>query len=226
MQKITIIAVLLSAIVLSIAAELVSQDYLQKVHPEIEEQVQTNVLKLGSFSDYIQQKETIDQAEVTQEILDEADPEETPELDVNEFPSSVKLETLVRSLDITRLQLESKPAPDRLFDSFQISKEQALKNVYAILKSDGSTIASIEEITTDDVKKTKQIFEEIKAVANSIPSFNINQTDQFGTNSFYINPDEEIESAFLVAYEGTVIYAVAYQKTYHEQFKDWFELLL
>jgi hypothetical protein len=225
-QKITIIAVLLSAIVLSIAAELVSQDYLQKVHPEIEDKVQANVLKLGSFSDYIQQKETIDQAETTQEILDEAAPEETPQLDTSEFPSSVRVETLIRSLDIPRLQLEAKAVPSKLFDSFQISKTQAQKDAYIVIKSDGNIIASIEEIITDDEKKSKQIFEEIKAIVNSIPSFNINQTNQFGENSFYINPNEEIESAFVVIHKGTLIYAVAYQKAYHEQFKAWFELLL
>lgn len=224
MQKLTILAVLLSAIVLSIAAELVSQDYIQKVRPEIEDQVQANILKLGSFTDYIEDKEVIDQAETTQEIIDEIDP--STELNPSPLPTSVRLETLITALDIPRLQLVPADTPAKLFDSFQISDDLIVKNVYALIASDGQTIASIQEITTDDEKKTLQIFEEIKAVANSIPSFNVNQTNEFGDRSFYINPSQAVDSAFLVNQKGIIIYAVAYQKDYHDSFKDWFELLL
>jgi hypothetical protein len=223
-QKLTIIAVLLSAIVLSIAAELVSQDYIQKVHPEIEDQVQANILKLGSFTDYLEPKSVIDQAQTTQDILDEIDPSQ----DINSSPlvTSVRLETLITALDISRLQLKPAEAPEKLFDSFQISEELMTLNVYALIASDSQTIASIQEITTDDEKKSKQIFEEIKAIAGSVPSFDINQTNEFGDQSFYINPTQEVDNAFLVNQKGTLIYAVAYEKQYHDEFKEWFKLLL
>ncbi len=224
MQKITIIAILLSAIVLTIAAELVSQDYIQKVRPEIEDQVEANVLKLGSFTDYIQQKELIENAEEAQEIIDEAAPEQPS--DSNEALESVRLNTLILELDIPRLQLRFQEIPERLFDSFQISKDLVNKEVYAIVSSDQQTIASIQEIVTDDEKKSQQIFEEIKAISSSVPSFSINQTNEFGDRSFYINPNQDSDSAFLINQKGTLIYAVAYQKQYHDQFKDWFELLL
>ncbi len=224
MQKITIIAILLSAIVLTIAAELVSQDYIQKVRPEIEDQVEANVLKLGSFTDYIQQKELIENAEEAQEIIDEAAPEQPS--DSNEALESVRLNTLILELDIPRLQLRFQEIPERLFDSFQISKDLVNKEVYAIVSSDQQTIASIQEIVTDDEKKSQQIFEEIKAISSSVPSFSITQPNEFGDRSFYINPNQDSDSAFLINQKGTLIYAVAYQKQYHDQFKDWFELLL
>lgn len=232
MQKLTILAILLSTMVISVAAELVSQDYIQQVRPEIEDQVQSNVLKLGSFTDYIQQQEVIDQAEDAQEIIDNS--ENNPELDTDEEPSpsapevasSVRLESLFPALEVIRSELQFQAIPEKIFASFQISKDLFTKEVYGVIKSDQQTIASIREITTNDEKKSIQVYQELKAIASSFPQFSVNETNEFGDRSFYINPNQDSDSAFLVNQKGNLIYAVGYQKQFHQSFKEWFELLL
>lgn len=231
MQKLTILAILLSTVVISITAEMLSQDYIQTVHPEIEEKVESNVLKLGSFTDYIQQQEVLDTAENAQDLLDPSAKEsETPETDNQQgnqtFDTSVTLETLIVALDVPRLNFEFSTPPARVFESFQLQSDAISKTVYGVVQSDSNTIASIREITSDNQQKSLQVYQELKAIAQSVNTFTVNETNEFGDNSFYINPNSETDSAFLVNQKGSIVYAVAYQKAYHDAFKEWFEVLL
>lgn len=231
MQKITILAVLLSIITISVTLELVAQDYIQKVRPEIEETVEASVLKLAPFTDYIESQQVIQQASQAQEVIDQAqesrqeeeaaEPQETPQ-----NPTSVRLDSLLPALDISRLQYESQTPTTTIFNLIQLPDLDINKNVYGFLRSNGDLIGSISEITSENQKESQQIYQEIKAIAGSFREFSINETNEFGTNSFYVNPAQENEDAFLVMHKGNLIYALAYNKDLHPQFKEWFELLL
>lgn len=229
MQKITILAVLLSIITISITLELVTQDYIQKVHPEIEEKVQASVLKVAPFTDYIKSQQVIQQASEAQEIKDKVEElkqETTPDPEVPSNPTSVRLDSLLVALDIPRLQYDAQSPTTKIFNLVELKDLDINKNVYGFLRSDGALIGSISEITSQDEKESRQIYQEIKALAGSFQGFSVNETNDFGTNSFYINPAQENKDAFLVMQKGNLIYAVGYQKTLHDKFKDWFELLL
>lgn len=229
MQKITILAVLLSALIISITAEMLSQDYIQTVRPDLEQSIEANVLKVASFTDYIQQQEVLDTAQNAQELLEDNTDETSPsntETETVDPSTSVRLETLIRALDIPRLNFSFEQVPVRVFESFQLQSNAISREVYGLIKSDTTTIASIREITSDDQQKSLQVYQELKAIAESVPNFTVNETNEFGDSSFYINPITENNSAFLVNQKDNLIYAVAYQKNFHDAFKQWFELLL
>lgn len=229
MQKITILAVLLSIITISVTLELVAQDYIQKVRPEIEETVEASVLKLAPFTDYIESQQIIDQASQAQEVIDQANQtqqEQTSEEESSPNPTSVRLDSLLPALDISRLQYESQAPTTTIFNLVELKDLDINKNVYGFLRSDGDLIGSISEITSTNEKESQQIYQEIKAIAGSFREFSVNETNEFGSNSFYINPSEENKDAFLVMHNDNLIYALAYNKDLHSQFKEWFELLL
>ena len=230
MQKITILAILLSVIVITITAEMLSQDYIQTVRPDIEQTIQSNVLKVASFTDYIRQQEILDTAQIAQELLDDSSPNspQSPDLNRNQVTilKSVRLETLITALNVPSLNFQFETPPDRVFGSFDLQSNAIARVVYGVINSDNTAIASIREITSNDQQRSLQVYQELKAIASSVPTFTINETNEFGDNSFYINPNQDSDSAFLINQKDNLIYAVAYQKRFHDSFKQWFELLL
>ena len=70
-----------------------------------------------------------------------------------------------------------------------------------------------------------EIYNFLKERVNEAVNMYVNETNQFGTNSFYMNDDKRPETAFLTTRIGGLLYAFSYPKEYHSQVKNLIKLI-
>ncbi len=70
-----------------------------------------------------------------------------------------------------------------------------------------------------------EVYQLIKLRSSEGLNVNINETDQYGAGSFYLNDPSRSNTAFLTVRIGAVIYAFSYPKDYHAQIKNLIQLI-
>lgn len=73
-----------------------------------------------------------------------------------------------------------------------------------------------------DIDEVYQLFKMRAAEGSGIE---VNETNDFGVNSFYMNDSTRSNTAFLTVRIGSLIYAFSYPKEYHSQVKNLVQLL-
>jgi hypothetical protein len=227
MQKFTIFTVILSVIIITIIAELVVQDYLQKVYSPL---VQTNTLGTSNFDDFI--APFADKAEEdtgTQELADRIK-ELIPSTTNNsiEVVASKPFDEIIKlapALQIPNLAFEQVTYENRLFQLIDTTSLNLSGAAAADINVGSAAIGSSYELKSRTPVDAEKNFDEIRILANSFPSIDTNQTNQFGDRSFYINHLVKVGEVFLVVQQDAVIYAFSYKKEYHETFKTFFGVL-
>lgn len=72
---------------------------------------------------------------------------------------------------------------------------------------------------------TDEVYQLFKMRATEGAGIEVNETNEFGVNSFYMNDSTRSNTAFLTVRIGSLIYAFSYPKEYHSQIKNLVQLL-
>lgn len=250
MQKFTIFTIIFSTLVITIIGELVVQDYLQKVYNP--SSLQANALGAGDIQDYVapfdaasdQTEEQSSVAELTarlQELANNTNPDSTKEdssqetdadsvrpnsreelINANSEQPFERIESLLPALQIEGLALSKDSYNQRLFQLIDTSSLDFVSTEYAVLNQNDQAVGSAYEFELRTAVDAENAFDEIRILANSFPSIDTNQTNQFGERSYYINHLVKVGEVFLVIQDQNKIFAFAYKKEFHEKFKTFF----
>lgn len=239
MQKFTIFTIILSTLIITVIAELVVQDYLQKVYSPSTQSLQANTLGTSNFDDFIapftaETKEDSNASELADRIKalipkssdSENDTTSTAEVivqDTNIKPFA-RLIQLSPAMQINGLNYQESAYNNKLFQLIDTTTLTLSKTSFANIQVDNTIIGSAYELESRTSVDAEQNFDEIRILANSFPNIDTNQTNQFGDRSFYINHLVKVGEVFLVVQKGTTIYAFSYKKDYHETFKTFFAI--
>jgi len=95
---------------------------------------------------------------------------------------------------------------------------------YKILENNINSGIISEQIFPDSTIASN-VYEILKSQVSGNPIFAINETSQYGDNSFFANNAEEKNSVFLVVKKGNRLYTFHYPARNHNKIKNLIELL-
>jgi len=242
MQKFTIFTIIFSTIVITIIAELVVSDYLQKLYAN-PQNLQASAISSSNFENFVapfeqqdvEQSETAELARRLQQIAGTQTP--VAEQDLSQAPIEQNVATaptistqtapltrvsnLLPALRIQGLQLSPKVYDNRLFQLISTEALDATRSTFATLDIDQEVMGSVYEFLFRTPVDAENAFDEIRILANSFPNIDTNQTNQFGDRSFYINNLVKVGEVFLVVQKDNYVYAFGYKRDSHETFKTF-----
>lgn len=91
--------------------------------------------------------------------------------------------------------------------------------------SDRSTIVETWEIKGTDSSMSDEVYNLLKNKFLSSLEVSVNETNQFGQQSFYVNFEGKDANTFLVVKQYNSVYALSYLKDYHNLIKAFFKLV-
>lgn len=238
MQKFTLFTIIFAVIVLSITAELVTQDYLAKLYPQ---NSAANIL--ATIDDpNLDKDEPVAEKEVESEKEAEADVVDAEDIDpiakiksaadriAQNFKPSEAIMALVPAIDLPGIKYEAINFNGKLFDLFDVNEldpdDVSLGTLSVVAGEQKTLIGAAYELPFPDKADARRFYTRIKSEAKAASDIDTNETNQFGENSFYINHQAKVAQVFLVTLKGDKVYAFAYKNEYHETMKPFLGLLL
>jgi hypothetical protein len=86
------------------------------------------------------------------------------------------------------------------------------KNVIQLLDGNEVQVLRVYEFNFSDSSSSQEIYDFLKAKIKDELGVTINESNQFGLSSFYVNFQEEKPDAFLVVKTRSNVYALSYPK--------------
>lgn len=94
-----------------------------------------------------------------------------------------------------------------------------------IIKSDETMFAKVYILSTGPSSSISEVYKVLKIRGAEGLELEINETNQYGDGSFFINDSRRPNTAFLTFKLGNLIYGFSYPKEYHSQIKNLVKLL-
>lgn len=136
----------------------------------------------------------------------------TPE---NFLVKNVSSELLMKA-GFNNVVVKPRPFNGRLFDRFDLDMLSYLniveKSVIQIIDGNETEVLRVYEFDFSDDAGAQEIYDFLKAKIKDELGVTINETNQFGLSSFYVNFNSNSEKAFLVVKTRTNVYALSYPK--------------
>lgn len=106
-----------------------------------------------------------------------------------------------------------------LYKTINIGDLYGIKAEKNSIKNDSSSFAKIYVVIPDDPKNAEEIYRVIKTRAAEGLEVEINETNDYGAASFFMNDSRRPNVAFLTVRINSLIYGFSYPKQYHPQIK-------
>jgi hypothetical protein len=241
MSKLTVLVLLVSAFVIIMSAQVLFGRYLKNIGPAA---VQTNVLAIDPLLEEEQnstepvlpeQKEDIKPEDPV--IQPEKEPEQnqnTPSssqnlavtvVDQNQKPLSQITLAVVKKAGFQNISLTPLDSNPLLFDTLDYEKFISLTVLVQNFAEGNSKIATAHEFVAKSRILAHEIYLLLKEKFSGRLGLTVNEINDFGENSFYINFPNHQDDAFLVVKKSEYVYALSYQKKYHSLIQKLFQLL-
>jgi len=157
----------------------------------------------------------------------------TPKSEVSCFleSSSYKIEKISEQqliqMGFEGMHLERVSAEGLLFQLLDLSGTVNLSKVRFHLTDSKNVYGVVSEFLLADDARAKWFYESLRQKASLYaPDIKLNETNSFGTSSFYLNDSKRLGTAFLTVLSGNRVYSFSYPKASHEFFKKFIEFLM
>lgn len=158
---------------------------------------------------------------------------EVPKSEVSSFldTSSYKIEKISEQqliqMGFEGMHLERVSAEGLLFQLLDLSDAVNLSKVRFHLTDGKNVYGVVSEYLLADNTRAKAFYENLRQKASLYaPAVKLNETNSFGTTSFYLNDSKRLGTAFLTVLSGNRVYSFSYPKASHEFFKKFIEFLM
>lgn len=94
------------------------------------------------------------------------------------------------------------------------------------IRTDDAFLAKVYIFKVGIISNSEQVYELLKMKALNQFGVNVNETNDFGSKSFYMNDSKRSGTVFLTVEIGATVYAFSYPKEYHSQVKNLIQLLV
>lgn len=111
-----------------------------------------------------------------------------------------------------------------VFDSIDISEFAEETHIKHQIYSENEFAGEINELFFPTSDVTLQVYDTIKLKMEASPDFTLNETNQYGENSFFANHPEDKNSVFLVVKLNTRLYTLHYPAKNHNKIKNLINL--
>ncbi|MEK7547598.1 MAG: hypothetical protein AAB540_01755 [Patescibacteria group bacterium] len=163
------------------------------------------------------------------EILTESSDFEDFSFDASKIsPTSVSIylrDEQIKSAGFDSAYLEKELSDGKLFKTIQIDDLFDTEVTKTAIRTEEAALAKVYIFKTGINTEISEVYELIKLRASGGLNIQVNETDEYGSSSFYMNDQMRSSTAFLVVRMGGFIYAFSYPKEYHSQIKNLIKLI-
>ncbi len=214
MSQTNLFTVFIIVIVVVVAAELLVNNYID--YPQAKNgSEQVNVLGV----------EDTDQHNVIDFDVDENKPLTVLDNELFSEEATIKFE-VVKNAGFQNVTLQRVPFNHLLFNFIDFSDYKTTDVVdQRVLQNNEDKIAEFYEFHTDKSSLANEIFLLIKEKSDTVLGVSINETDEFGEKSFYVNYEDIPNIAFLVVKIDNSVYCLSYRKELHSYIKSIIQLI-
>ncbi len=220
MQKATIFTIFFSILIVTLVAQLLVNDHLRSGW--------TSVIPPGEVTEVV--RDEVPDAPSSVPIVP---PPITPDTsEVSDFLSQrgyviekITTEQLT-AFGFEAMKFEQTSADGLLFQLIDVSDVVNLSKVRYNLTDGKSVYGVISEFLLADDGKATGFYESLKQKGSAFaPEVKLNETNVFGSRSFYLNDTKRIGTAFLAVLVKNRVFTFSYPKASHEFFKKLINLL-
>ncbi len=134
-------------------------------------------------------------------------------------------EDQLRSAGFVTAFFEEEKNDDMLYKTVYVGDiKNVIKKKY-IIRDDALLYAKVYVFSPDTGIDTLAIYALLKGKCESSSNVTINETNQFGKSSFYMNDSLREDTAFLTVKYNSIVYAFSYPKVYHKQVSNLIKLI-
>ncbi|MBD3360298.1 hypothetical protein GF366_00685 [Candidatus Peregrinibacteria bacterium] len=134
-------------------------------------------------------------------------------------------EDMIKSAGFIGAYLEKEPHNGFLFKTIYIDDLIDVEVQKTVIRTEDSLFAKVYTFKIGPMSSINEIYEVLKMRAAEGLNVEINENNEFGNNSFFMNDARRQEVAFLSVRLGSLIYSFSYPKEYHSQIKNLITLL-
>lgn len=131
----------------------------------------------------------------------------------------------LKSAGFTSAYLEEQAFDGYLFKNILVNDLHDVEIEKTLIRSKEILFAKVYIFKAGIESDINEVYQLIKLRSSEGLNVDINETDQYGAGSFYMNDPSRSNTAFLVVRVGAVIYAFSYPKEYHAQVKNLIQLI-
>ncbi|GEM_PF-1552644 len=221
MSKFSLFTIFLSSVIVVIIAELLVNQYVKD--PYSERQLQANLLNAQLTQESQQAMQFSKSGQPVQnpsQVSSNASSQSTKRYKVIGF-ETIK-EAGFKDYDI----LQVVPFNGILFENIDLRDFKSVPVIQQnLMQNNRVRMAVFYEFQSGDGVLANEIYRYLIEKSRSIMGATVNETNQFGNGSFYINFLDRKEYAFLVVKQKENVYALSYRKDYHPLIKQLISLL-
>lgn len=247
MQKATIFTIFFSILVVTLVAELLTNDHLRDGWTAVVPPGGGQETSSEAASEFESEAETVAQtpAESSTEpsstspfsgsflspTTSAPSPSTSPS-EVSQFvaETSYRLEGVtseqLKSFGFENMRLERVSAEGLLFQLIDVSDIVNLSKIRFNLADGSNVYGVLTEFMFGDAGKASSFYDVLKQKGSAFaPDIKLNETNTFGARSFYMNDSKRIGTAFLAVLSDNRVFTLSYPKASHEFFKKLIQLL-
>lgn len=121
--------------------------------------------------------------------------------------------------------LEKEPFDGRLFKTVLIDDLTDVTIEKTVIRSETALLAKVYIFKVGLNANVNEVYELLKLRASQGLDIRINETNEYGLASFYMNDPTRSDTAFLTVRISGLIYSFSYPKPYHSQIKNLIKLI-
>jgi len=249
MQKFTIFTIILTIIIIVVVSEIVVNEYLPSLDEDdsfslvlpasldLSDGIQTNVLgadfDLAHKNDYIKDNPVVDsELLVTEFATVPTVNSNTTGLsdfeDENFIPITANVyirDEQIKSAGFAGSYLERETHNDYLFKTIYIGDIYDTEITKYMVRTDDSILTKIYVFKIGYKTDVDEIYKYLKERINNAMNMELNETNEYGYVSFYMNDPKRPDTSFLTVRIGGLLYSFSYPKEYHSQIKNLVKLI-
>lgn len=131
----------------------------------------------------------------------------------------------IKSAGFVGAYLEQEPHDGFLFKSIYIDDLYDVEVTKNVIKSNDALFAKVYVFQVGPLSSLHEVYEVLRVRGSEGLDVEVNETNDFGDGSFFMNDSRRSNVAFLTVKIGASIYGFSYPKEYHSQIKNLITLL-
>ncbi len=133
---------------------------------------------------------------------------------------------LLQKVGLQNYSFQEAPYSGKLFDTIPFQDLSFVQTSESSLnKNQVVQVASFDEFNPGTVESAQEVYDLVKEKCIGETDGIVNETNNFGEQSFYLNYFQHTEKVFLVFRKGTRVFAFRYDKDLHDAMTKLIELL-
>lgn len=131
----------------------------------------------------------------------------------------------IKSAGFVNATLSSEPHNGFIFKTVYVDDLYDLNVTKTVVKNADTLLAKIYVLQVGPASSITEVYEVLKVRASEGLDTEINETNEFGQGSFFMNDSKRSGVAFLTVKISNMVYAFSYPKEYHPQISNLVTLL-